>query len=261
MRRLVMRIPTLYGALLLLAMNVFVQASQAATKVAVASNFSKTAKQLVEVYSAQGNQKPTLLFGSSGKHVAQIIQGLNVDILLAADALRPAKLEALDMVVDGSRISYARGRLVFWSLQNELIVSGHSKADTDQQLKRLLASSKQVAIANPRLAPYGLAARQAVESLGLDQALSRRWIMGENITQAFQYVKTANVDAGFIARSMAKDLDTGYQLLVPQDLHEPIDQQMVLLNETIEALKFFAFLKSPVAQAIILEHGYDLPND
>lgn len=196
------------------------------------------------------------MFGATGKHTAQILQGLDVDLLLAADSRRPRYLEQQGLVIEGSRVTYAIGQLALWS--ND--VSPLSSAQSHAAIKTLLAtSSGHVAVANPKLAPYGQAALEAINSLGLKTALSERLVLGENITQAFQFVSTGNAQFGFVARSQLNLVKADHYWMVPVELHTPIEQQMVLLSDSQEAKKFHQFLLSDVAVGIIRQHGYHTP--
>lgn len=235
---------------LLLLMPVYVIAET--IRVAVASNFNNAAKEIAARYEQQSGQQLILSFGSTGKHYAQIRHGAPFDIFFAADMRRPRLLEEKGMAIAGSRFSYARGRLVLWSPRVDFIDT-QGKVLEDGSFTRL-------AIANPKLAPYGRAAQEVLVTKGLWHALRQRIVRGENISQAYQFVKSGNAELGFVAYSQIKRSNqsiVGSYWLVPQTLYQPIEQQVVLLRDSPAIRAFIAFLKGPEAQAIIRAHGYE----
>ncbi|KAA9131934.1 molybdate ABC transporter substrate-binding protein [Marinihelvus fidelis] len=225
-------------------------------RIAVASNFSPTLDQLVEAYPGRSMHRVTLSAASTGKHYAQIINGAPYDLFLAADRARPETLERDGQAVAGTRRTYAIGRLVLWAPslpQNEV---GPELLDPGYP--------GRLAIANPKLAPYGLAARQVLEHRDAWAAFEPHLVMGENIGQAWLFVASGNADMGLVAasqwqlakrRSMAGGPGSAWS--VPAEWHEPIVQQMVLLRDTPAARDFYAFLASEDARRIITDAGYD----
>ena len=213
----------------------------------MASNFAATARALVQKYSQLSDDKIVLLVGSTGKHTVQIQYGLPVDIFLAADAARPKFLEGRDFTVPGWRQTYAVGRLALWSKDPSLV---DAKGD-------VLRSStfKRLAIANPKTAPYGVAASQVLFSLGLQPSL----VYGESVAQAFQFANSGGAELALLALSQVKDLKQGSFWLVPSELHRPIDQQLVLLTDNQPARDFVNFLAGEQALLIIELHGYTRP--
>jgi molybdate transport system substrate-binding protein len=177
-------------------------------------------------------------------------------VLLSADDETPAKLEKEQAGVAGSRFTYAIGKLVLWS-PREGYVDDRGEVLTKGDFKHL-------AIANPRTAPYGMAAVEAMRKLGVFDALQPRFVQGENIAQAYQFVATGNAELGFVALSQVlKDgkLASGSAWPVPASLHAPIRQDAVALargrhNPAVQAL--LAYLKGDKARAIIKSYGYDL---
>ena len=221
---------------------------------AIASNFSEPIKTIAAQYERSTGHRLVLVFGSTGKHYAQIINGAPFDLFLAADKRRPQLLEQQGMAIAGTRFTYARGRLVLWSLN----------ADYVDAAGKVLASGdfQRLAIANPKLAPYGKAAQQVLQSKGLWKVLQRRLVRGESIGQAYQFVRSGNAELGFVAYSQIKQPgynNTGSYWLVPQDLYYPIEQQAVLLKENIAARDFLSFLLKPEIKKIIRQYGYDVP--
>jgi molybdate transport system substrate-binding protein len=178
--------------------------------------------------------------------------------LLAADSERPRLLEKAGIGVAESRFTYATGRLVLWSRAAKI-------ADTDCRARLDDLGLDRLAIANPRTAPYGSAAREYLQAAGLWDKVSPRLVFGENIAQTLQFVATGNATLGLIAQSQAVDPRlpaATCSWFVPDDMHSPIAQQVILLTRAIDnraATEFVDFLKSPTARQIVLRHGYSTP--
>jgi molybdate transport system substrate-binding protein len=223
--------------------------------IAVAANFAEAMTRLEQQFEAQTNHKLTVTFGSTGKLYAQIVAGAPIDVLLAADQVRPAKLEDMGLAVADSRFTYAVGQLALWSADPL-----HIAADGEIVLRR--ADFRHLAIANPKLAPYGEAARQALMRLGLYEQLAPRLVMGENVGQAYALVATGNAELGLVALSAVLSLRNQYpgsQWLVPLDLYDPIRQDAILLRRAEHnqaALAFVDFLQSRAARTLIEDSGY-----
>jgi len=215
-------------------------------RVAVAGNFYLPAQALVAEYERQSGERVVLINGSTGKLYAQIQQGAPFDILLAADTERPRLLEEAGQVVKGSRFTYALGQLVLWSSDAELgLADGVVLKD---------GSFTRLAIANPKLAPYGRAAEQTLSNLGLWEAVAPKLVRGESVTQAWQFAASGNAQLGLIALSQAQG--SGSFWLIPAELYEPVEQQAVLLTDADESQRFYRFLRSVEAAAIIRSYGY-----
>lgn len=230
-------------------------ALQAVTiKVAVASNFTTAARSIAARFQQQSGHRVRLSFGSTGRHYAQIAHGAPFDIFLAADRERPQRLEAEGLAVAGSRFTYAFGRLALWSPQAGLLDDeSHGLATPDK---------RRIAIANPKLAPYGRAARQVLERLGLWQSVQDRLVRGENIGQTYHFVHSGGAALGFVALSQLRQPGTpdgGSEWLPPAELYDPIEQQAVLLQDSDAARAFLDFLRSANGRAIIQAHGYRAP--
>lgn len=246
----------LYQSLLWLGLVLVpAQLPAAEIRVAVASNFSSAMKALATRFEAESGHRLLLGFGSTGKHYAQILNGAPFDAFFAADSERPRLLEMQEKTVAHSRFTYARGRLILWSPRVNFVDS--------QGLVLSDGRFRHLAIANPKLAPYGEAARQVLTELGLWEQLSPKLVRGENIGQTYQFVASGNAELGFVAWSQligAKMADRGSYWTVPASLHQPIDQQAVQLipGEPVQA--FLSFVQSPTGRQIITEHGYDLPD-
>ena len=222
-------------------------------RVAVATNFSEPIKVIAAQYEKLTGHRLILVFGSTGKHYAQIKYGAPFDIFLAADRRRPQLLEQQEIAIAGSRFTYARGRLVLWSPRKDY-VDAEGKVLESGEYNRL-------AIANPKLAPYGKAAQEVLESRGLWKAIRQRLVRGESIGQTYQFVRSGNAELGFIAYSQVKrpnHTNTGSYWLIPQALYEPIDQQVVLLKENTVARNFMSFLQKQEVKTIITQYGYDV---
>jgi molybdate transport system substrate-binding protein len=243
-------LPQQLAICILLLAPIYVMAD--AIRVAVASNFSEAAKEIAARYEQRSGQKLILIFGSTGKHYAQIKHGAPFDIFFAADARRPRLLEEEGAAIAGSRFTYARGRLVLWSPREGFIDKQGRILETGQFTR--------LAIANPKLAPYGRAAQEVLQAKGLWNALRQRMVRGENIGQTYQFVKSGNSALGFVAYSQIKRSNqavAGSYWLIPQTLYQPIEQQVILLRDNPVVREFIAYLQEPEAQTIIRAYGYD----
>lgn len=238
----------------LLFMTAWPVANADTLRVAVASNFADTLRELAGIFEQQTGHKLQLVAGSTGKHYAQISNSAPFDVFLAADTARPIKLEEAGFGVADSRFTYALGRLVLWS-------SLPDKIDTKGNVL-LRGNFKRLAIANPHLAPYGRAARDVLESIKLWDQSQLMIVRGENIAQTFQFVHSGNVELGFVAWSQLirkGKTPQGSWWIVPQMHYRPIEQQALQLSDTLVARAFMKFLLSTQAQAVIEAHGYGIP--
>jgi len=227
-------------------------------KVAVASNFYPAMKEIILQYESKQSQssadhKIVLISGSSGKHYAQIINGAPFDIFFSADKDRPTLLEKKGLSESGSRFTYALGKLVLWSSLDGFIEKDERLYNHDLRF---------LAIANPKIAPYGVAAREALISINLWEDLQSKLVRGENIAQTFQFVNSGNAKLGFISYSQLRN--PNYPLVgsfweVPQSLYKPIEQQVVMLKKSLLAKDFLSFIGSDESLNIISKYGYDLP--
>ncbi len=225
-------------------------------QVAVAANFTAPMNAIAAEFAKDTGHKANLAFGSSGKFYAQIKNGAPFQVFLSADDEKPAKLEQEGMTVPGSRFTYAIGTLVLWSAKPGFV---DAKGEV---LKK--GNFTHLAIASPKLAPYGVAAVETMEKLGLMAAVQPKLVQGENIAQTQQFVITGNAELGFVALSQVmKDgkVSEGSAWVVPANLHTPIRQDAVILangkgNAAAEAL--MKYLKSAKAAAIIKSYGYAL---
>lgn len=223
--------------------------------VAVATNFVSTLETLLPELAAASDHEIQIAGGSTGKLYAQILRGAPFDVFLAADQERPALLEQTGHAVQGSRFTYALGRLTLWSRDTRIIAG-----DGVAALRRL--KFRHLAVANFRTAPYGVAAREVLEALGLSESLESRLVMGENIGQAFAFVATGSAELGLVALSgVLSHSRKGSRWDVPSDLHAPIRQDAVLLvrgESNPAARELFAYLQRPEVKKRISALGYDM---
>lgn len=224
--------------------------------VAVAANFTAPMQKIAAAFEQATGHKAVLSFGATGKFYAQIKNGAPFQVLLSADDTTPARLEQEGQAVQGSRFTYAVGRLVLWSPREGYV------DDQGQVLKA--GDFTYLAVANPKLAPYGLAAVQTLEKLGLGERLQPRFVTGENIAQTYQFVATGNAQLGFVALSQVMEggkIAKGSAWQVPEALHDPIRQDAVLLatgKDQPAAIALMKFLRSDAAREVIRAYGYGL---
>lgn len=244
---------------LVLGLSLATSALADQVNIAVASNFSSPMNAIAAEFARDTGHQARPSFGSSGKFYAQIKNGAPFQAFLSADDETPSRLEREGLSVPGSRFTYAIGTLALWSPQSGY-VDAHGEVLKHGRFNKL-------AIANPRLAPYGVAAMEAIGHLGLYHALAAKLVQGENIAQAWQFVSTGNAELGFIALSqIMKDgkVTSGSTWIVPGKLHAPILQDAILLpsakgNPAAEAL--MKYLKGDKARAIIQSYGYEIPGN
>ena len=222
------------------------------THVAIAANFTAPAKEIAAAFERATRHHAVLSFGASGAIYTQLTQGAPFEIFLSADAERPLKVEQAGLAVPKSRFSYAIGRLALYSAKPGLVDARGAV------LKR--GGFTAIAIADPATAPYGVAAVQAMQRLGVYPALAPRIVKGSSIAQAYQFVATGAAELGFVAASQLVGVHGGSRWIVPKALHVPIDQQAVLLKTGASnpaARAFLKFMKSRQAIAIIRRYGYE----
>jgi molybdate transport system substrate-binding protein len=222
--------------------------------VAVASNFRPAMLSLQKAFESISEHQISLIFGSTGKQYAQISQGAPFDVFLAADTERPRQIEEDGLAVNGSRFTYAIGQLVLWSADEQYV-------DQNGQVLHL-DDFQHIALANPRLAPYGLAAKQTLQELSVWEDLKKKMVFGENVAQSYQFIASGNARLGFVALSQVLHPEKpciGAYCLVPKSHYAPIAQQAVLLSENVASRAFFSFLQSEEAIVIIKQHGYETP--
>jgi molybdate transport system substrate-binding protein len=227
------------------------------TTVAVAANFTKPMTEIVAGFEKDSGHTVKLSFGSSGKFVSQLENGAPFDVFLSADDKNPIKLEQAGLTVAGSRFTYAIGKLVLWSKNPNFV------DDQGQVLEK--GHFKHLALADPKLAPYGAAALEFLKAKGLLDKLQPLFVQGENISQTHEFISTENAELGFVALSQViadGKIASGSAWVIPQDQYSPILQDAVLLKSAASnpaALALLNYLKSETALEIIEKYGYDLP--
>ena len=228
----------------------------AEAQVAVAANFAEPIKAIAAVLEKTTGHTLKVSTGASGAFYTQIKNGAPFDVFLSADNERPEMLEKDGLAQPGTRFTYATGKLVLWSVKAGRV------DDKGAVLKA--ADLGKVAFANPKTAPYGAAAMQVVDKLGLKEALTPKLVQGESIGQTFNFVKTGNADVGFVALSQVLSggrLKEGSMWVIPQANYDLIRQDAVLLkrgadNEAAKAL--LKLLQSPNIKDLIRSYGYEL---
>ncbi len=242
------------AAALLLMLALPARADEAS--VAVAANFAGPLARLAEGFASTTGHTLKVSSGATTRLATQIAAGAPFDVLIAADDETPRKLVADGLAVAGSQFTYAIGQLVLWSAQPGLV--------DDQGAVLVSGRFAKLAIANPKLAPYGQAAMDVLRARGLDQSLAPRLVMAENIAQTYQFVLTGNAELGFVALSQV--MQPGQALAgsvwrVPAALHGELRQDAVLLRRgqaNPAAVALLAYLKTAAARSLIQAHGYRL---
>ena len=248
-------LPRLHRLLALTAALAFTTLARAdVVQVAVAANFTAPARALAEVFARTTGHEARLSFGATGAFYTQIKNGAPFDVLLAADDERPARLEKEGDTVAGSRFTYATGQLVLWSAKPGLV------DDEGAVLKH--GQFGKIAIANPKNAPYGAAAVEAMEKLGLAATLQPKLVTGESIGQTFNFIATGNAELGFVALAQVLEggkLKSGSMWVVPAQYHAPIIQDAVILKRAANnpaAKAWMELLKTPQSKELIRSYGY-----
>ena len=214
-------------------------------KIAVAANFKPTLEELSRQFEQNTGHQLLISSASTGILYNQIVNGAPFDVFLSADRERPEMLQEKGMVLPGSLHTYALGELVLWS---------PGKTTT---LVELRGNKERLAIANPKIAPYGLAAKQLLENLGMWSFVESRLVKGASIQQTWQFVASGNVPSGLVAKAQMTDSDQ-YQV-IPYEYYDPIQQDLIILKRTPHpelARQFVAFILSESAQLMIENHGY-----
>ncbi len=228
-------------------------ARAADTLVAVAANFTEPAKEIATAFKAATGHNAILSFGSSGQFYAQMARGAPFEVFLSADADRPTKAEQDGLGVAGTRFTYAVGRIVLYSKTPGLVDNAGAVLKTGK--------FEKLSIADPAAAPYGLAAVETMNKIGVYNRLKPKLVIGTSITQAYQFVETGAAELGFVAWSQVINIPGGSRWLAPRTYHAPIDQQAILLytgQNNPAAKGFLAFLKTPASIAIIKKYGYEV---
>jgi molybdate transport system substrate-binding protein len=219
-------------------------------RIAVASNFTPALKKLLIDFHQHTNISTQIISGATGAMFIQIQHGAPFDIFFAADSIRPKELERQGLIATDSRHTYAKGQLAFLSINSEETLTDFKKSSQESQ--------PRFAIANPDTAPYGKAARETLEYLGLWQQYKPKLIIGMNINQTFAQIRTQAVSRGLVANSqlVLNDLPG---IIIPSNYHQPIEQQLVILKNSTnidKAQHLIDYLLSPAIQQKIVSFGY-----
>ena len=227
----------------------------AEVQVAVAANFTAPMRRIAQAFEKDSGHKAVLSYGATGRFYAQITNGAPFDVFLSADDDTPAKLEKEGFAVAASGFTYATGRLVLWSARAGLV--------DDKAAVLLRNDFKHLAIAAPKLAPYGAAAMETLTNIGMLPLVQTKLVTGESVGQTFSMVSSGNAELGFVAMSQVVEdgkLKSGSAWVVPANLHSPLRQDLVLLKKgktNPAALQLMTFMKSGQARAIMNSFGYE----
>lgn len=232
--------------------SITIQSGAEEVHIAVAANFTDTAKEIGTAFEKSTGHKALFSFGSTGQLYAQISQNAPFEVFLSADQDRAEKTITEGLAVPESRFTYATGKIVLFSEYPNLV---HGE-DTLKQ-----SNFTKIAMANPLTAPYGTAAVEVMSNLGIYNILKDKIVQGNNIAQTYQFVHTENAELGFVALSQVIFHSTGSRWVIPTNLYTEVAQDAVLLNSgknNIAAQAFIKFLKDPIAQKIIEKYGYGI---
>ena len=222
--------------------------------VAAASDLTDAFEEIAHEFEATNKIKVILVFGSTGMLTRQIENGAPMDLFAAANIDYINQLEQKGLIVPGTKAVYARGRIALWTTAGNPL-----KIESVADLTR--AEVKRIAIANPDHAPYGLAAQQALQSAGIWDAVKPKLVYGDNIRQTLQYAETGNVDVAIISLSLSQP-SNGHWTLVPEQLHQPIDQGLAVIKSThnqAAARAFATFVNGPHGRQILAKYGFAFP--
>ena len=239
---------------LLLALGIPAIAEADEVQVAVAANFLAPLQEIAKSFEKETGHQTLITSGATGQLFTQIQHGAPFEVMISADAKTPKKLVKNELALADSQFTYARGKLVLWSVDPALVDAGGAVLKTGK--------FKHLAIANPKTAPYGTAAMEALGKLGLTASLKSKLVEGENISQAKQFVDTGNAEVGFVALSQIYKngkITKGSAWVVPLDLYAPIYQDAVLLKKGEDnpaATALLNYLKGNKAKAIMTTYGY-----
>jgi molybdate transport system substrate-binding protein len=227
--------------------------------VSAASDLTPAFEEIGKIFEKDTGVKATFNFGSTGQLMQQIESGAPVDLFAAANVSFIEELEKKNLILPDTKALYAQGRITIWT-----------RSDSPLRIERVedLARPdvRKIAIANPEHAPYGIAAREALQSAGVWQAVQPKLVFGENVSQTLQYAETGNVDAAIVALSISISSvgGGGRWTLVPKDLHRPLNQALAVVRATrheAEARRFAAFINSPPGRAVMRKYGFVLPGE
>lgn len=246
--------PHILSCLLALLGALLVQAQAAEVSVAVAANFTAPMQKIAAAFEQDSGHRAVLAFGSTGKFYAQIKNGAPFQVLLSADDTTPARLATEGLAQAGTRFTYAVGRLVLWSARTDGV-------DAQGQVLQQ-GRFERLALADPKLAPYGAAALQTLRQLGVLEAVRPKVVQGGNIAQTYQFIATGNAALGFVALSQVYEdgrIGRGSGWIVPETLHAPLRQDAIVLapgKDSAAVAALMGYLRSERARGIIRAYGY-----
>jgi molybdate transport system substrate-binding protein len=227
--------------------------------VAAASDLTYAMNEIAANFEKATGCTVRLSLGSSGNFLTQIENGAPFDVFFSADIAYPEKLEAEGLAAPGSAYVYAIGKIALWTRND-------SRVDVGRGLAALREPSvRKIAIANPEHAPYGRAAEQALRQSGVYEAVKDRLVLGENISQAAEFVESGNADAGILALSLVVSpemKDKGRAWNIPEKFYTPIEQGAVVLRAAANpqgAREFLDYIKMPATAALLERYGFVLP--
>jgi molybdate transport system substrate-binding protein len=222
--------------------------------VAAAADLGPAFEEIGRAFEQETKTKVVFSFGSTGMLTQQIANGAPMDLFAAANVSYIEELEKKGLIIPDTKAIYARGRITLWTLKVVPVKPQEIKDLTRLEIKR-------IAIANPEHAPYGMAARQALETAGIWEAVKPKLVYGDNIRQTLQFAQTGNVDVAIVALSLSIGSD-GHWVLIPEDLHKPLDQALAVIKGTKheqEARGFASFVNSARGREIMGKYGFELP--
>jgi molybdate transport system substrate-binding protein len=224
--------------------------------VSAAADLTPAFQEIGQLFEQETGTKVTFNFGSTGQLAQQIEQGAPVDLFAAANISFVEELEQQGLIIPDTKALYARGRITLWTRADSLL-----KIERIEDLAK--AEVKRVAIANPEHAPYGIAAREALQAAGIWKSVEAKLVFGENVAQTLQYAETGNVDAAIVALSLSTQSEGRYAL-VPEALHQPLDQALAVIRRTQlepQARQFAAFINGPQGRPVMRKYGFILPGE
>lgn len=229
---------------------------QGSLTISAAADLAFAFQELGALFEKETGTKVIFNFGSTGQLAQQIEQGAPVDLFAAANVSFVDELEQQGLILSDTKALYARGRITLWARSDSPLHLEHLEDIARPEVKR-------VAIANPQHAPYGIAAREAMQSVGIWEAIQPKLILGENVRQTLIYAETGNVDVAIVALSLSIQIK-GRWVLVPEELHKPIDQALAVIKGTRheqEARRFAGFINGPTGRPVMRKYGFVLPGE
>ncbi len=224
--------------------------------ISAAADLTLAFKEIGRLFEEETGTKIIFNFGSTGQLAQQIEQGAPVDLFAAANISFIDELAQKGLIIPETKMLYARGRITLWTRENNPL-----RIERIEDLTR--PDVKRIAIANPIHAPYGIAAREALQSVGIWEMIHPKLILGENVRQALLYAETGNVDVAITALSLSIQ-SKGHWVLLPQDLHKPIDQALAVIKGTsyeAVARQFATFINGPQGRPVMRKYGFILPGE